>query len=270
METGIVGRVPNGPSTQNNHVIWVRCNGDETRSGDYPCRHDLSGSSLENVTYKDLSTSGDSVSGRNSNSHEADFKPGAKAGEELPEAWKKKAAIDQEFLLKHGLWSVGSQGHVDGLCKPCHFSHAPKGCKSGFNCNFCHLPHVRYSNGNRPSRDRRAKCKELWDSIHELYGGSMDEASDLLREVASQSFYMQRIITNGDKDEPEQGQRPAVTEAHDPVDNRGNAKMMRAEAARNLVKNIRRTAPAAFSAAANNGAASVSDAQERWSNLVSL
>jgi len=278
MDSGIVGKVLQGSSTvQNNHVIWgsIRRSADETASCDFPSRNDWSGSFLENVAYKDLSTSGDTFSGLNSSSHEPDINPGTKAGEGLPDKLNQKAAVEQEFLLKHGVWSVGSQGHVDGLCKPCHFVHTPKGCKSGFNCTFCHLPHVQTSSqtGNRPSREKRDKCKELLNSLYGSYEGRLGEASDLLKQVTSQSLYMQRVMTHSDTNEPEQGRGPAVKEAHDPADERVTPQMLRAEAARNLVKDLRCTPtaePSAAAAPANNGTGRPGGARKREPNLVSL
>jgi len=280
MDSGIVGKVLQGSSTvQNNHVIWgsIRRSADETASCDFPSRNDWSGSFLENVAYKDLSTSGDTFSGLNSSSHEPDINPGTKAGEGLPDKLNQKAAVEQEFLLKHGVWSVGSQGHVDGLCKPCHFVHTPKGCKSGFNCTFCHLPHVQTSSqtGNRPSREKRDKCKELLNSLYGSYEGRLGEASDLLKQVTSQSLYMQRVMTHSDTNEPEQGRGPAVKEAHDPADEQVTPKMLRAEAARNLVKDLCCTqtaepSAAAAAAPANKGTGHPGGARKREPNLVSL
>mmetsp|Transcript_66416 Transcript_66416/g.128516 ORF Transcript_66416/g.128516 Transcript_66416/m.128516 type:complete len:267 (-) Transcript_66416:283-1083(-) len=237
---------------------------------DVPPRLELSGSSLEGVVYEDVSTSIDSSS-RDSFSHiqERGINPGAKAGDELLDACKAKATSEQACLLKHGVWSVGSPGHVDGLCKPCHYVHSSKGCMSGSNCTFCHLPHVPCSspNGNRPSRERRAKCKQLLDSLCESHGGHLDGAADLHKQVASQSLYVQMLMAN--KNQPEQRQGSAVNKAQDPVDCPVTAKVRRGQLARNAVKAVASSAAAA--AAAKDGPACLGDAEKRCrSNFVSV
>lgn len=48
--------------------------------------------------------------------------------------------LDSELqLASAGCPTVGSQGHMEGKCKPCAFYWRPEGCQNGFNCNFCHL-----------------------------------------------------------------------------------------------------------------------------------
>merc|ERR1711879_496623 len=36
-------------------------------------------------------------------------------------------------------WSVGSQGHAHGECKPCGFFWSAKGCHYGEDCQHCHI-----------------------------------------------------------------------------------------------------------------------------------
>mmetsp|Transcript_55575 Transcript_55575/g.110437 ORF Transcript_55575/g.110437 Transcript_55575/m.110437 type:complete len:286 (+) Transcript_55575:67-924(+) len=285
MESGIVRRASKGPSPIQNHVIWRSTHSAAagTVHSDIQSRPDLSGSSLENVVFKDVSTSVETLSGINSTSQEPDINPCAKAGDELPDACKKKAT-EQDFLLKHGMWSVGSQGHIEGLCKPCHYVHTPKGCTSGSDCTFCHLPHVACSSqtGNRPSKEKRKACKGLLNSLQIMQGGHLDEASDLLKQVASQSLYMQRIIA--DKIQPEQDQGSAVNETQSEV---VAVNARRAKIAQSLVKGfhtqtaqLATAAPAAAAASSaspsstastKDGAARPGDARKRCqSNLVSL
>jgi len=84
-------------------------------------------------------------------------------------------------------------------------------------------------------------------------------------------------MTHSDTNEPEQGRGPAVKEAHDPADERVTPQMLRAEAARNLVKDLRCTqtaepsaAAAAAAAPANNVTGRPGGARKREPNLVSL
>jgi len=55
-----------------------------------------------------------------------------------------------------GLPSVGSQGHDEGLCKPCLF-WLSNICRKGEECCFCHMPHKRHSKRIRPSKKTRKK-----------------------------------------------------------------------------------------------------------------
>jgi len=245
MDFAIVSRASRGPSQiQSNHVIWrsPRSVANETMSCDIPS--DLSGSWLDNVVFKDGSTSVDSLSGMKSSSHEPEINPGTKAGDGgLPDACKKETMNEQAFLLKHGIWSVGSQGHIDRLCQPCHFMHTNKGCTAGSNCTFCHLPHVPQLNqsGNRPSKQRRRACKELLNSLHAQYGDQSDETSDVLKVVASQSVYMQKIATN--KNQPKACEASAGNQARDPA-------VMRAQEAKQIVTECHCAKTAASSAGA--------------------
>ena len=94
-----------GPSPiRSKHEIWrsIRCIASRAVSCDIPSHHDLNGSYLGHVVYKDVSTSVDSMSGMNDSSHEPDIDPGAKAGDGLPDACKQKTTSEQELLLKHG------------------------------------------------------------------------------------------------------------------------------------------------------------------------
>jgi len=82
-------------------------------------------------------------------------------------------------------------------------------------------------------------------------------------------------MTHSDTNEPEQGRGPAVKEAHDPADERVAPKMLRAEAVRNLVKDLRCTqtaepSAAAAAAPANKGTGHPGGARKREPNLVSL
>eukprot|EP00419_Tripos_fusus_P004993 CAMPEP_0172691942 /NCGR_PEP_ID=MMETSP1074-20121228/24893_1 /TAXON_ID=2916 /ORGANISM="Ceratium fusus, Strain PA161109" /LENGTH=78 /DNA_ID=CAMNT_0013512057 /DNA_START=192 /DNA_END=425 /DNA_ORIENTATION=+ len=66
-----------------------------------------------------------------------------------------------------------------------------------------------------------------------MQGGHLDEASDLLKQVASQSLYMQRIIA--DKIQPEQDQGSAVNETQSEV---VAVNARRAKIAQGLVKGL--------------------------------
>lgn len=54
--------------------------------------------------------------------------------------------------------SVGSQGHVDGTCKPCAFITTRSGCRFRRQCGYCHYPHER-KRQQKPSKKIRERCK---------------------------------------------------------------------------------------------------------------
>jgi hypothetical protein len=54
----------------------------------------------------------------------------------------------------HGMpTSIGSIGHMQGMCKPCVFAnHATKVCMNGVACPFCHFEH--------PPKQKRRLCRQ--------------------------------------------------------------------------------------------------------------
>jgi len=52
----------------------------------------------------------------------------------------------------------GSALHASGSCKPCIFFKKTVGCRMGFQCAFCHLPHTGCRK-MRPSKQRRQRIK---------------------------------------------------------------------------------------------------------------
>lgn len=58
------------------------------------------------------------------------------------------------------VYSVGSQDHDKGTCKPCLFVKSPIGCKNGTDCEFCHLAHKR-KNTMRPCKTKRNRYRKL-------------------------------------------------------------------------------------------------------------
>jgi len=55
-------------------------------------------------------------------------------------------------------WSKGSELHAAGSCKPCLFLNVSFGCRSGADCDYCHLEHA---DRNGKSTKRKKKKKEL-------------------------------------------------------------------------------------------------------------
>eukprot|EP00928_Gymnodinium_smaydae_P024435 TRINITY_DN19770_c1_g1_i2.p1 TRINITY_DN19770_c1_g1~~TRINITY_DN19770_c1_g1_i2.p1 ORF type:complete len:216 (+),score=29.88 TRINITY_DN19770_c1_g1_i2:48-695(+) len=60
--------------------------------------------------------------------------------------------------------SVGSQLHDRGECAPCLYNTFANGCKKGYDCDFCHMPHARRSRP-RPGKSARQKCKDVASMI---------------------------------------------------------------------------------------------------------
>jgi len=58
-----------------------------------------------------------------------------------------------------GEFSIGSQGHQEGTCKPCAFSRSSAGCKFGSACAFCHLPSHAKAARLRPCKGKRERTK---------------------------------------------------------------------------------------------------------------
>lgn len=61
----------------------------------------------------------------------------AQAAESVPRVLRLADSL-QELPSSLDMPSAGSEGHAQGMCKPCAFVHT-KGCGNGKNCVFCHL-----------------------------------------------------------------------------------------------------------------------------------
>jgi hypothetical protein len=57
-------------------------------------------------------------------------------------------------------WSIGSQNHDAGQCKPCAHYWKPAGCKSGADCQFCHLCQRGVLQAKRKARDNELKAEK--------------------------------------------------------------------------------------------------------------
>jgi len=235
MDLSIMGRLPM-ELARHSHMIWrtIGRADDSTKSGS-AFDHDWSGSALENVLHVEAS----SLSDMHSDSHEPSISPVFTTGQGLLDARPKEAAYEQPVLMKHGAWSVGLQGHVDRNCKPCNIVHTLEGYKSGINCKFCHLPHVQCSSqsGNRPSKEKLEKCKHVLDNLHGSYEGHSGSAEDPQKQVVFQSSYVQNTVSRFQKNQQDKIWRPAVPEVQQAKTRA--ARTRRAEAARNLLRDIR-------------------------------
>jgi len=115
----------------------------------------------------------------------------------LAEVPSEQAGIAQALLIQRGVWSAGAEKHVEGACKPCRFVCTAKGCVSGKECAFCHLPHVRVvKSGNRPCKEKRAYCRKIRGIVDDMIEHRPDQKVHVHNIVSCQSYYMQNIFQN--------------------------------------------------------------------------
>lgn len=104
--------------------------------------------------------------------------------------------ILQDMLTRQNLWSMGSSGHRERKCKPCHYVHATQGCKNGLQCEFCHLPHTESRSG-KPSKlcmSKRLHCKQVALAIEDLFTSHPDVYKEASALLSSESTYLANIL----------------------------------------------------------------------------
>jgi len=190
------------------------------------CRSVYSGQ-LANVMFQDWSGSGESqsqshslqsdslaaqrLSKEDSNSSSSEHWPGSNSGID-------QAAEARALMTRDGMWSKGSERHSEGTCKPCHYVHTSRGCNSGQDCTFCHLPHVQTSNkgGNRPCKSKREQCRKILGLIGQIAeSGENAQVLQVYENVACQSTYMQGMLQKHWNSGRDQQQAPG--EEHKPT-----------------------------------------------------
>mmetsp|Transcript_82042 Transcript_82042/g.228669 ORF Transcript_82042/g.228669 Transcript_82042/m.228669 type:complete len:243 (+) Transcript_82042:133-861(+) len=93
----------------------------------------------------------------------------------LQETSAEKAIYERGFdnstmLGSPELPTVGSAGHDVGRCKPCAF--AQKGCRSGVDCQFCHLCELGEKKKRRKEKLQvRRSLVRLRHAVNEGFGG---------------------------------------------------------------------------------------------------
>jgi len=72
-------------------------------------------------------------------------------------------SVTSPMTIDKALWTVGSDAHQAGRCKPCAFYHK-QGCQNGSDCIFCHQcpPHEK----QRRKRLRRRMLREHFAPAH--------------------------------------------------------------------------------------------------------
>mmetsp|Transcript_10333 Transcript_10333/g.24862 ORF Transcript_10333/g.24862 Transcript_10333/m.24862 type:complete len:292 (+) Transcript_10333:71-946(+) len=110
------------------------------------------------------------------------------------EADEEDEADDSEAEnLGEGMWSVGSEHHATGQCRPCHYVFAKSGCTNGAACTFCHFQHPKRFRP-RPCRSKRYKCKRLASVLDKVFDNDPDSFQSLVEELSSQGGYLNTVV----------------------------------------------------------------------------
>lgn len=108
-------------------------------------------------------------------------------------AWASPAGAEYESLFfqlprdEHGgRTSIGSLEHESGLCEPCRFMRTDIGCRTGWQCRYCHFPHARPHNSTAKKRHCKAKRERISRQLtrareHILESNQSFQEQDLLR-----------------------------------------------------------------------------------------
>jgi len=185
---------PGAGQNVQNHVVWGSvCTTASFRDG----RKTII---LQDVTSSECSSS--SIGGKQQSDNSAleqSDSDNQDAGEKVSAGKKMSSNIlpaAQQALGETGLWSVGSQDHPGGLCKPCQWVHTSKGCRTGKDCSFCHLPHNPSPDeaSSRPCKARREHGKKVLKALGDA-AGDVDAAQfkQMVKDVTCQSTWMQSV-----------------------------------------------------------------------------
>lgn len=77
--------------------------------------------------------------------------------------------------------------HEGGTCHPCIFFISSRGCSSE-SCGFCHLPHARVAESERPRRAKRDAIKERIFEVCLLVEDEGEKRQLLQNEALSHPF----------------------------------------------------------------------------------
>lgn len=131
--------------------------------------------------------------GRHASSSSAGHQEGpGSSDEDLEDELEEPASPSAE-------WSVGSQLHAAGQCKPCHYVKMPGGCYNGKDCTFCHLPHSK-STRSRPCKNKRMKWKRFAGFLEQLGETNPDNYAEAVAHARTQSSYLRSLLSKADED----------------------------------------------------------------------
>mmetsp|Transcript_112889 Transcript_112889/g.282633 ORF Transcript_112889/g.282633 Transcript_112889/m.282633 type:complete len:406 (-) Transcript_112889:103-1320(-) len=75
----------------------------------------------------------------------------------------------QDKIGQGPAWSIGSELHSMGKCRPCAFAWSESGCNMGADCIYCHQWHERI-NMQRPCKGKRMGYRKLVQNLQTALG----------------------------------------------------------------------------------------------------
>jgi hypothetical protein len=76
---------------------------------------------------------------------------------------------EHERRLRQLIPSKGSEFHDSGECNPCAFLHKARGCKEGWNCEFCHTCTKRDYVTRKKLRARKGKDNQVYKFLNSYH-----------------------------------------------------------------------------------------------------
>ena len=101
--------------------------------------------------------------------------------------------LDDGDEARGSAWSIGSQHHALGDCRPCLYMPSKIGCRSGKQCQFCHFPHPK-KNRPRPCKMKRMQCKHLLSMLDDIVDTDPRQYLERSEALAGESGYMRAIL----------------------------------------------------------------------------
>jgi len=92
-----------------------------------------------------------------------------------------------------GEWSLGSEKHKMGQCRPCHYVFSKTGCQNGKTCNFCHLLHPKRFRP-RPCKSKRSKCKQLAAVLDQVLADDPERFQSVAEQLSAQGGYLHTVV----------------------------------------------------------------------------
>lgn len=221
---GTASADPGTGQAARSHVIW----------GSASCTRGMSSDGRTTIVLQDSTSSRSSSTGKQGESSDS-AKTGSSAKTDPHDDDGEKGMGALELLAEGGFWSVGSEKHFAGLCRPCQWVITSAGCRSGQDCTFCHLPHNTSPSdkNSRPCKAQREYSKKVLKSLGKAAGDfDAAELNMMVKGVTCQSNYTKAIAhryTNAGKSRvrhQDQGVQPqsskSTSAASSDVINRSN------------------------------------------------
>lgn len=117
-----------------------------------------------------------------------------------------------ELAAAAEIWSRGSEQHRSGNCRPCHYAHTKSGCRSGSECNFCHIPHTTVKQ-TRVCATRRRQCQRVASFLQQAHLEGRPGLQEAVKSFTSRSQFLHGILVDDLKKQPEQNDVGPATQA---------------------------------------------------------